>query len=165
MELLKLLSAHEFIAQAVCFLLLVGLLRFFLWRPVLKALDARRHTIEADMKAVARALADAETVKADYASRLDAIQLEARAKMREAVEEGKRSAEELKRQAYVESQRIIEQARSDVRYELQKAKEELKGQIVDMTIQAAEAVIQDRLTEEGDRKIVRDFLDKVDTIE
>ena len=70
----------------------------------------------------------------------------------------------MKKKAHQDAQGIIEDARENVKYEITKAAEELKNRIVDLTISAAERVIQEKLTEEQDKILVRDFLEKVDEI-
>jgi F-type H+-transporting ATPase subunit b len=165
MELLKLLSASEVVAQVISFLLLFFILRIFAWKPLLKILDERKAKIASDFKAIEDAKQGVEKLRLEYQARIDAAGVEAQAKVKEAIEEGRKLTEELRKGAYQEAQKIIENARADIKYELSRAKDELKDQIIDLSIRAAETVIQDKLTEEEDRKIVENFLDKIDTIE
>jgi F-type H+-transporting ATPase subunit b len=164
MELLKLLNTSEIVAQVISFLLLFFLLRIFAWKPLLKLLDERKAKIVSGFKTIEEAKQEMENLRAEYQSRLDGATAEVQAKIKEAVEEGKKLSEELKKAAYHDAQKIIDNARSDIKFELSKAKDELKDKIVELSISAAEIVIQDRLTEKEDRKIVKDFLDKIDTI-
>ncbi len=165
MELLKLLNTSEIVAQVASFLLLFFILRIFAWKPLLKLLDERKAKIASGFKTIEEAKQEMESLKAEYQSRLDGAAAEAQAKIKEAVEEGKKLSEELKKAAYQDAQKIIDHARSDIKFELSKAKDELKDKIVELSMTAAEIVIQDKLTEKEDRKIVKDFLDKIDTIE
>ena len=165
MELLKLLSTSEIFAQVVSFLLLFFILRLFAWKPLLKLLDERKAKIASEFKSIEDTKQAVEKLRLDYQSKLDAAGAEAQARVREAVEEGKRLTEELRKGAYQEAQKIIEHARADIKFELSQARDELKDQIVDLSIKAAETVIQDKLTAEEDRKIVENFLDKLDSVE
>ena len=72
--------------------------------------------------------------------------------------------DEVRKEAQLNAQLIINDARESIKYELSRAKEELKIKIVDLTIRATENVIQEKLTEEGDKKLVEQFLDKIDEI-
>lgn len=164
MELLKLLSASEIVAQIISFLLLFILLRIFAWKPLLKLLDERKARIASGLKAIEEAKQDVEKLRVEYQAKLDAAGLEAQQKIKQALEEGKKLTEDLKKGAYQDAEKIIQKARQDIKYELSKAKNELKDKIVDLSLRAAETVIQDKLTEEEDRKIVEDFLNKIDTI-
>ncbi len=164
MDLLKLLNPQEIIAQMLCFLAVFFLLRHFLWRRLLNVLDERKARIGAEFRKAEEMRADMEKLKQEYDEKLSSAEKEARKRIQEAVEDGKKLADGIKKDAQREGQRILEQARNDITYELTKAKDELKAKIVDLTIEATSAVIQEKVTEAQDRKIIKDFLDKVDTI-
>ena len=162
MELLKLLSGNEIIAQIISFLLLLVILRIFLWDRVLKILDARREKIALDLKKIDDAKLDVERLKSDYNRRLEEIEKEAKAKTEEAIAEGRRVAEELRHGAEDDTQRLVENAKATINDELARAKEELRDEIVDITISVAEKVIEEKLTEGADKKIVEEFLKKME---
>jgi F-type H+-transporting ATPase subunit b len=165
MEILKLLSASEIVAQILNFLLLLFLLRIFAWKKVLRLLDERKERIASGFKRIEDQEAELVHLKGEYAQKLTAIEDIARAKIKQAVEEGRKVTEEVRKKAYEEAQDIIENARRDIKYEVAKAKEELKNQIIDLTISATENVIQEKLTEEDDRKLIENFLEKFDKVE
>jgi len=165
MELFKLLSANELVAQIVAFLLLFFLLRVLFWKKLLGLLDARKEKIASEFKALEVAKQKTDELKLDYETRIALIEKEARAKLQEAIDAGIVAAGEVIEEAHKQAHEIIEKAKLDSRYEIAQAKEELKKEIIDLTIRAAEELVQDKLTEEDDRRIVRNFLDKIDTIE
>lgn len=160
MELLKLLSANEIVAQIVCFLILLTVLKRFMWGPFLKALDDRRARIKNGLADVDKAKSDIVQIKADYDSRLDSIEALSKLKIQEAVDEGARLANQIKAEAEAEAKNIVESARDAVSSELAKAKKELKDEIVNLAIDAASKVVAEKMTEDMDKKIVEDFLNK-----
>ncbi|MDD5085671.1 MAG: F0F1 ATP synthase subunit B [Candidatus Omnitrophica bacterium] len=162
MELLKLLSANEIIAQILSFLLLLFILRAFAWKKILKLLDDRKARIESEFKRIEDAKKAVEVLKEEYESKLHAIGEEAKSKIAEAIASGEKLTEEIRRKAYDDAQDIVERARDGLKHELAIAREGLKEQIIDLTIKAAEEVIREKLTEEGDRKLVADFLERVE---
>jgi F-type H+-transporting ATPase subunit b len=95
---------------------------------------------------------------------LSAIEQTAKNKIREAVIEGSRITEEIRKKANQEADEMVNNAKESIKYELSKAKEELKETIVDLTIQSTENLIKEKMTEQNDRRLVKDFLDKVDKI-
>ena len=74
---------QEIVTHIVGFVVLLVLLRRFLWTPLLTALDARRTRIAQGLADVERAKADIERVKEEYSRRLTTIEDEARVKLRE----------------------------------------------------------------------------------
>lgn len=165
MELLKLLSTNEIVAQILSFLLLFILLRIFVWRRLLGLLDQRKARIASELKKIQDSQGEVARLKSEYEIQLSQIEDKARQIMQEAVEEGKKATQEIIKKAHEDSEDILENARKSVKYELAKAKEELKEKIIDLTISATENIIKDRFTGEDDRRLVNDFLEKVDRIE
>ena len=165
MELLKLLNSSEIFWQIINFLILLFVLKAFALKKFLKLLDDRKERIASEFKHIEEAKSSIANLKSVYETKVVEIDKEAREKIKIAIEEGKAMAEDIKKDAYQNAQKILETARGDIKYELTQAKEELKEKIINLTMQASEAVIQDKLTEDEDRKIIRNFLDKVETVE
>lgn len=105
-------------AQAINFLILVWLLKRFLYKPVLTAIEERRKRIAETMEQARRTGADAEAAKSDYARRSSELQstrddllsratADAAAERKRLVEEAQAEAEELRRswRAAVQSER------------------------------------------------------------
>jgi F-type H+-transporting ATPase subunit b len=161
MEILKLLSTNEIVAQIITFLILLFLMKRFAWRPILKVLDERRSRIASELKAIDNAKADAEKIKVDYEARLASIEMEAKSKIQAAIDEGKKVGEELRQSAREESELIFAKAQESIKAEVARAEEELKDKIVNLTVDVAAKVIQERLTVEDDKKIVETFISEM----
>ena len=56
----------------------------------------------------------------------------------------------------------MDSAAGEIKQEIAKAREVLKDEIVNLTIMGVENVVGEKLTEEGDKKLVRDFLDNLE---
>jgi len=162
MEILKFISTNEVIAQAVSFLLLLFLLRLFAWKKILAMLDARKERIASQLKSIADTKTEVEQLRSEFEAKLSKIDELASAKMREAADKGKEMTGEIKKDAHLQAQRIIENARENIKYELEQAKEDLKERIIDLTIAAAESVIQDKLTKVDEERLAKGFLNEID---
>lgn len=165
MELLKLLSANELVAHAASFLVLLLLMRIFVWKKVFTMLDKRKEKIAADLSTIEKDKKDAASIKAEYEARLRLVDVEAQKLIQVAVQEGRKITEEVRQKAREEGHAIVENARKAVQFELERARKELKEELVDITIRAAENLIEEKLTEDQDRRIVEDFLQKIEGIE
>lgn len=156
------LDFQQILTQAVGFLILLGVLRLFFWKPILASLDQRKEKIASDLKHIEDLKLELVKLKAEYESKLSSIEEISRQKLKEAIDEGKRIADEMRAKAQEQAGQIIESGRENIAQELSKAKHELKSQIVDLAMRATESVILEKLTAEHDKKIVQDFLDKID---
>ncbi|MCX5713014.1 MAG: F0F1 ATP synthase subunit B [Candidatus Omnitrophica bacterium] len=162
MELLKLLSANEMVAQAISFLILLLLMRIFVWKKLLGILDQRKEKISSEFKNIEDAKLAASKLQEDLENRLKSIDELSRSRINEAIREGEKLAIEIKKSAHQDAQKIVEDARSYTKYELSKVKEGLKEEIIELVMKATEDVIEEKMTEEVDKKIVENFLNRVD---
>jgi F-type H+-transporting ATPase subunit b len=164
MELLKLLSGSEIAAQVLSFLLLLFVLRVFAWKKILALLDQRKERIAAEFKKIEETKAEVARIKADYETKVNGITAAAKLRIQEAVIDGRKIVEDSRKKAHEQAQEIITNAQASVKYELSKAKQALKKEIVDLAMNAAENIIQEKLTEAEDRKLVEDFLNRMDDL-
>lgn len=162
MELLKLLDTSQIVAQIISFLILFFILRLLVWKRFLKVLDGRKEHIASELKRIEDSKAGVESLKSDYEARLDNIEQIAKAKLEEAVAEGKRIAEEIRENANMEAMQIIKKTDEAIKAELSRAREEYRDEVVDIAIAAAGKVIEEKLSESEDKKIVEDFLNRLD---
>ncbi len=159
------LSANEILAQVLSFFLLLFLLRRFAWKKILGLLDQRREKISSEFAEIENSKLEIAKLKSDYEAKISLIADQAQAKIKEAIEEGKEINSQMRKKAYEDAQDIITEARNQVKYEVTKVQEQLKDKIVDIALGAARSVIQERLTEEGDRKIVENFIKEIEKVE
>ncbi|HRZ66542.1 MAG TPA: F0F1 ATP synthase subunit B [Candidatus Omnitrophota bacterium] len=164
MELLRSLSANEIVAQVVSFLLLLMLLRIFAWKKLLKMLDDRRERIASEFRRIDEAQSAVEKLKADYDKRLAGIEAEARAKIQEAVAEGKKVSQEIREGARQEARAILDKAQENIEIEVSKAKQELKEKVVELTLGTTEKLLKEKITDEKDRRLASDFLDELEKV-
>ena len=165
MELLKMLSASEILAQVLSFFLLLFLLRIFAWKKILGLLDQRQEKISSQLGEIEDTKLEIAKLKKDYESKISNIASEAQAKINQAVEQAKAVTAQMRKKAHEEAQDIITDARAQVKHEVSKVQEQLKEKIVDIALGAASNLIQEKLTGEGDRKIVEDFIKEVQKAE
>lgn len=162
MELLKLLSANEIVAQTIAFLILLVILRKVFWGKFLKILDGRKERIASELQDIERARSEVGALKNGYESRLASIDEAAHARVQEAIKEGRRMADDIRRLAQADAEKMVENAKESIKTELAEAKEQLKEAAVDLAIHAAEHVVQERLSTGEDRKVVERFLKEMD---
>ena len=156
------LDLQQVVSQALSFIVLLWLLRRFAWRPLLAILDERRRHIETTLQDVAQRKTELEHLQEDYAQRLAKIDGEARVKIQQAVLEGKRIAIEVQEEARAQAQAILAKSKETVELELAKAKVTLRDQIADMTVEAVERVLQQKLDPKTDRALLESTLDELE---
>ena len=164
MELFKLLSASQVFAQVLSFLFLFFVMRIFVWKKFLKLLDDRKARIASELKSIDEAKFEVAKVMGEYERKIGSIDNLANARIEEAVAEGERIAREVLERARLEAEKAGIGAREMIDAEIKRAREDLKKDIVDITIAVAEKVIAEKLTEAGDRRLVEDFVKKAEAL-
>ena len=160
-EILKLVPA-EIVSQTISFFILVFLLKRFAWRPLLGMLDQRRARIEEGLRQIAQGKAEMERLKEDYAKRLAGIEDEARVKLQQAIREGKKAAGEIQEQARAQGYTIMNKAKETIELELAKAKISLRDQMAQLTVDAVERVLRQKLDAKSDRHLVDAVLEELE---
>ena len=147
----------------IIFLILLWVLWKFAWPGILKATEEREQKIRAQLAEAERlnaeakaAIAQGQKLQLDARTQAQALLAEARA----AVEKEKNSLVDKVRQ---EQEALLERTRREIAAERDKALLELRREAVDLSLGAAAKLIGARLDAETDRKIVLDYLAKVET--
>ena len=139
------------------FLILLILLRAWVYEPVLKLLAERRQQIAAGLENARRA----EEVRAEAERTAQNILAEAQAQANQrlaaAAEAAERAAEEIRAAAEAESERIRQAATRAAQAERDRMLADLRGQIAALAITAAQKIIGETLDEQRQRALIDSF--------
>jgi len=146
------------------FIVLLVMLRLFLYKPVMKVLDERA-------KRAREAIELAEATKKEYDQAKDEVQKqiekgrqEAQAIIGQAMQVGERLKEESRQEAAKQAQVIVDRARSELGAERDKMVGDLRREFVAISIAAAEKVIKETLDRERHRKLIEETLQESVTL-
>ncbi len=145
------------VAQIVNFVILFGLLYLVAYKPIMRMLDERSRKIRESMEHTEVARQQAEQAEEESKKRIEAAGKEGQ----ELVARATRTGEEIRRQAQQDARQdgesLIARARTEIQRERDEAIDELRTEFADLTILAAEKVIEQSL----DKKAHRELIDKV----
>jgi F-type H+-transporting ATPase subunit b len=151
----------QLLTTVVGFLLLVWIMRKFAWGPILDLLDQRREKIESDYKAAERELGSAEALKADFETKLSEIKVIERERVQEAVKKGEQLADGIVTKARAEVDQSKAKSLADLEMEARKAQKQLRDDVVDLAIGAAEKLIGERLDDDKHRQLIQRYIDEL----
>jgi F-type H+-transporting ATPase subunit b len=155
-ELWKLVG--ETITQLISFVIFFWIMKKYAWKPLLNVLDERQKTIEGEFEDIRQKQEKIDRMRSEYEAHLEKIEAEAREKIQEAVNEGRRVAAELTESARNETITMKEQARHNIELEINKARVELRNNIVNMTVDASERLIREKMDSDSSRRLVNAFI-------
>ncbi len=155
------LEFQQILSQALSFLILLWLLKRFAWRPLLRILDTRRSRIEEGFRQLDQQKVELARLQRDLTKRLATIDEEGRARIQQAIQEGKRIAMEIQEEARAQAQGIIAKSKETIELELAKAQVSLRDALVDMTVEAVERLLQQKCDSKTDEKLVTAILEEL----
>lgn len=149
------------IATMINFVILLFILKHFLWDKVAKVIQEREDYIEDKLNT-----ADEEAEKARlYLVENERILRASREEGNRIIEMKKSKAQmvydEIVNEASKESKSIINRANLEIKREKQKAKYEIKKEIVDLAIDLSAKAIKEKVEEKKQRDLINDFITKV----
>jgi len=138
--------------MTLTFSILLFILGKYAWRPIMKMLHEREDSIEKALNAAEEAKKEMLKLKAGNEQLLVEAKEERDALMRDARKVKESIIEEARVKANEEANRIIENARESIQYEKLAAINELKNQIASISIEIAEKLIGQELSDKEKQK-------------
>ena len=146
------------------FIVLLVMLRLFLYKPVMKVLDERAKKTRDAMELAEATKKEYEQAKGEVQKQIEKGRQEAQAIITQAMQVGERLKGESREEAAKQAQVIIDRARSELEVERDKIVGDLRREFVDISIAAAEKVIKETLDKEKHRKLIEETLQESVTL-
>ena len=150
-----------FVWTIITFLILLGLLSKFAWKPLLHALEKRENEI-------AKSLEDAEKARKELdrlTSEGNEIIAKARSEAQAIVGEGKKAADQLKESTLSKAKETaaanLDDAKEQIKMEKEKAIAEIKGEVVGLSLSIAEKLVKKNLNEEDNKSLINESLKNI----
>jgi F-type H+-transporting ATPase subunit b len=145
-------------------LLMFGVVLFiltkFAWKPILKALKDREQSIDEALKSADKAKEDMEKLQADNEKILQEARSERDDIIKDAKDVRQKMIDEARKEASVETQRLLEAARAAIEGEKDSAINEIREKIAEMSLDIAEKILREKLSDSKEQKDLIDRLIK-----
>ena len=148
----------QIVTVIIAFFATMWVLKTFAWGPVIKMLDDRRDEIIKEFASIDSRQSELNSRIADYEERLRQIDQEARLRLNAAIDDGKKVAADLMEEARKGSEELKAKAAADIRVEMDKARVQLRDEVVTLTIQATEKLLHETLDAAKHRGMVNEFI-------
>jgi F-type H+-transporting ATPase subunit b len=145
-ELFGQFSLGLFILQTVLFIGLIFLLKKFAWKPILDAVNEREEGIRNSLLSAENAKREMQNLKSDNEKLLAEARAERDALMKEAREIKEKMIIDAKVEAQAQGEKMIAQAKASIESEKNAALADLKNQVSNLSIEIAEKVLKEELS-------------------
>ena len=150
-----------FMWTIVTFLIVLAILKWKAWGPLMNALDKRAEDIKNALSAADRAKEDAEKASQDYEKLVQKAHSEAQQIIADSKVAGERVKNDIESAAKEKAEEMIGKAKAQIEAESQKAIQEIKSSVIDLSIEAAGKIIEKNLDSEDNRNLVNQTLDNI----
>jgi F-type H+-transporting ATPase subunit b len=148
-----------FIWQTIIFVGLIFLLKKFAWKPILDAVNEREEGIKNALLSADNARKEMQNLQSDNQRILQEARLERDAMLKDAREIKEKMVSDAKNEAQAQGLKMIEQAKAAIESEKNAALAELKLQVSTLSIEIAEKLLKDELSNKATQvKLVEQML-------
>ncbi|MBW3557887.1 MAG: F0F1 ATP synthase subunit B [Actinobacteria bacterium] len=154
-------AADELIWGTLSFFALLFVMWKFAYPGIKKGMEARTQRIRDNLDEAEKTKAEAETILSDYQRQL----ADAKSESARIIEEARQTAEQMRRDLMARAEAEVNDLRQRTRQEIEAAQQravaDLRAQVSELAIGAAEVVVQKNLDRESNKVLVDRFIEQV----
>ena len=140
------------------FLILLGLLARFAWRPLLDALEQRQEVIRKSLDDARQARQELEQVKTEAAKLLSEARVEAGEIVSRTRSDAARFADEMKVKARADADALVKHAERQIDMQTTRAMESIRREAVDLSVAIASKILRRDISKEDNERLIQDTL-------
>lgn len=157
------LTLGTILAQMLNFFILVWILARFAYKPLVSMMQERKERISKDLADAQAARNEAEQFKADYAAQIANARQEAQQIVEKAVQQAEATTREQLAAAREQIEREKERARQDIVNECDRAMNNLRNEVISLSVAMATKVVAKDMDSETNTKLIEDAIAKLDS--
>lgn len=150
------------VAMIGMLLIMFPLVSQFYTRPFGEMLDTRNRELEQTFKEAEDLRSEMTALKSDYEKRLAATEADARERIQAQIKEAQELRKTLMSEASSKADEFVKRAQDEIAAERDRALSGIRMQVANLTLQATEKVLSENMDNERNRKLIDEFLDKVE---
>ena len=151
-----------FIWTILTFLVLVGLLAKFAWRPLLDALESRQSTIAKALDDAKAAQQELQRLQKESAEMMRQARIEAEAIIARSRTDADVLREELKQKSRAEAASIVKNAEQQIKLETARAVQQIRHEAVNLSVEIASKILQRQVSREDNEALIEATLKQVE---
>lgn len=150
------------VATIGVFLILFPVIRSFFVDPLRNAIHERTSNLERAFSEAESLRSEMGQMKKDYEAQLVAAEAAAREQIQSQIREAQQLRTQLMAEASERADQMVARAKEEIATERDRVLTELRGQVVDLTLSATEHLLGETMNDPRHRKLVEDFIAKVE---
>lgn len=151
----------EFIFQLINTLIIYLVLKKFLFVPVTSMMEKRKKGIEDALLEAENKNIEADKYKNEYIAKLETAEEEGKSIINQAMKNADVQSDKIIKEAKEEANQLKEKASKDIEREKKKAVNEIKDEVSSIAILAASKVLKDEIDEKKNKTLISKFIEEV----
>jgi len=152
------------VSQLVNFTLLIVLLYFVAYKPILRMLDERSAKIKKGLEDAETASRRAAEMEQEFERRMSEARKEGQEQVAQAAQLGEKVRQEILDKAREEARGLVDKAKEEIDRERDVAMGQLRQQVAELSLAISQKVIGESLDEQAQRRLVARFLDEAEEL-
>ncbi|MCI9598133.1 MAG: F0F1 ATP synthase subunit B [Firmicutes bacterium] len=153
----------QFVFYLINFLILVGLLTKFLYKPFLNLMDTRKQSIRDALDNAELTNRRADEKMENYNRQIAKVEAEGREIIKQAKAQAESQAADIIEDAHAKADAMIVSAEKQIERERQKALADMKQQVAMLALLAAEKIVERSIGQVGQDQIVDEIIEQAGT--
>lgn len=149
------------IGQSITFIVFVWFTMKYVWPPIMSALEERKKKIADGLAAAERGKHEQELAEQRAAELIAQAKQEAAAIIAQAQKRANEIVDESKNTARVEGERILATANAEIEQEVNRAREQLRGQVVSIAVAGAGKVLKREIDAKAHDDLLQDLVAQI----
>lgn len=149
------------IGQSIAFFVFVWFVMQYVWPPLIRALEERKKQIADGLAAAERGKHQQELAEQHAAEELAKAKAHAAEIISQAQKRANEIVDEAKENARTEGERILAAANAEIEQEVHRAKEELRGKVVSLSVAGASRVLNREIDEKAHEALLQDLVGQI----
>ena len=149
------------IGQSITFLVFVWFCMKFIWPPIMNALAERKAKIAEGLAAAERGKHEQELAKKGASETLHEAKQQAAEIIHRAEKRAADIVEEAKNDAVEEGNRVKAAAQAEIEQEVNRARETLRGQVVEIATAGAARILKRELDASANDELIKDLVTRI----
>jgi F-type H+-transporting ATPase subunit b len=148
------------LTQVVTFIILLVLLRFVAYKPLMRMLDERSKRVKDSLEQAEAVKTQSAKTEKELKKQLEQAGREGQERIARAIKAGEEIKQKAEEDAKRETEKLIVRARSEIHQERDAAVNDVRREFADLTVLAAGKVIEKSLDKEEHRELIEKVLEE-----
>ena len=152
---------YQTLIQMATFLVFFILIKVVFYKPINNIMEKRTEKIKNDLAEASQEKEKAKGLVAEYEQKIDNVANERYEIIKKASADADVDKDQIIQEARESANKVLENAKHEIEIQKQKAEDEIKESIVDLTIIAAEKVVGKSLDKQEHLKLINESIDMI----